>query len=118
MADNSLKQRLDADPRRRFTYERFEKDFGRPPSRYEEEQQMGLDMQWNQYQAGRSYESTEDPFHHYLDTYEQRQPWQRERQPIDPRTLEHMRNYMDIRRRWQQEQWRRDENKNGPKGLG
>lgn len=57
------------------------------------------DSIFNDYLAGRSYNGADDPFMSYLDNLEGRQNWQRERRPLDPRTLEHLQNYMDIRRR-------------------
>lgn len=62
------------------------------------QRQYDADSVFNDLEAARSYEGMGDPYQHYLDSLEGRQNFQRERQPLDPKTLEHLQRYRDLQR--------------------
>lgn len=64
-----------------------------------DEEHLVADTLHNEYEAGRSYNGGSDPFMSHYDNYSGRQPWQEYGgQNPDPRTREHLDNYMMQRR--------------------
>lgn len=66
---------------------------------HEKQRQQDPESRFNDYQAGRSDEGMNDPFMHYFDTLAGRQWFKRERKSLDPETLRHIENYMELRKR-------------------
>jgi hypothetical protein len=107
MAGNALLDRKGYPQGQRYEPDRMGRDPAEGQRREREElRQADPDSRFNIYLAGRSYKGMDDPFMHYYDTLDGRQWFQRERQSQDPETLQHLENYMDMRRKLHREQGR------------